>query len=317
MTGYLLRRVGQAFLVVVIVSIVTFVLSRLLPGDPARAILGLRATPAQVKAFTEARGYDEPLVVQYGLYVSRLLHGDLGFSYALNQDVSELIAQRLPPTVLLLGLAALVAVVLAVPLGLLQAIRRNHPVDYVVTGASFVFYSMPSFWLGLLLITVFAVNLSLFPPGAPQGSTADVLANPQGLVLPVATLALVTLAEFSRYMRSSALDNLGEQYVNTARSKGASERHVLYHHVLRNSLVPIVTLLGLRLPHVLNGALITEGVFNYPGIGRLFWNATQMQDYPVLLGVTLVVAIGTVAGSLIADIVYAVLDPRVRYGKES
>lgn len=315
MIAYLIRRVAQAFLVIVIVSIVTFVLSRLLPGNPARAILGLRATPAQVEAFTQARGYDEPLVVQYGMYVNRLLHGDLGFSYDLNQDVAALIAQRLPPTVLLLGLAAIVAVVLAVPLGLLQATRRNRPVDYALTGASFVFYSMPSFWLGLLLITVFAVNMNLLPPGAPQGSMANVLANPAGLILPVATLALVTLAEFSRYMRSSALDNLGEHYVTTARAKGASERRILSHHVLRNSLVPIVTLLGLRLPHVLNGALITEGVFNYPGIGRLFWNATQTQDYPVLLGVTLVVAIGTVAGSLIADIVYAVLDPRVRYVK--
>ncbi|MQA84074.1 MAG: ABC transporter permease subunit [Streptosporangiales bacterium] len=313
MTFYLIRRVGQAFVVVVIVSIVTFILSRLLPGEPARAILGLQASPVQIEAFRQARGYDEPLIVQYGMYVDRLLHGDFGFSYKENETVAALVAQRLPPTVLLVGLSVVVAVILAVPLGMLQATRRNRPIDYGLTGASFVFYSMPSFWLGLLLITLFAVYLDVLPAGAPQGSMSSVLAEPAGLVLPVMTLALVTLAEFSRYMRSSTLDNLGEGYVSTARAKGASERRVLYHHVLRNALVPIVTLLGLRLPAILNGALITEGVFNYPGIGRLFWQATQSQDYDVLLGVTLIVAVGTVAGSLIADVSYAVLDPRVRY----
>lgn len=313
MTFYLVRRGAQALLVVVIVSILTFVESRLIPGDPARAILGLHARPEQLAAFREAQGYNDPLPLQYLHYVNQLFHGDLGFSYKMNQSVVDLIAQRLPPTVLLVGLATLVAVVLAVPLGMLQATRRNQPIDYGLTGASFVFYSMPSFWLGLLLITVFAIQLGVLPPGAPQGSFLDVLSQPAGLILPVMTLALVTLAEFSRYMRSSTLDNLGQDYVTTARAKGASERSVLYGHVLRNSVVPIVTLLGLRLPQILNGALITEGVFNYPGIGRLFWEAAQSQDYPVLLGVTLIVAVGTVVGSLVADLCYAVLDPRVRY----
>lgn len=313
MTFYLLRRVAQAFLVIVIVSVLTFVESRLIPGDPAHAILGLHASPEQLAAFRKEQGYDDALPLQYLNYVNQLLHGDLGFSYKMNQSVVDLIAQRLPPTVLLVGLATLVAVVLALPLGMLQATRRNHLIDYTLTGAAFVFYSMPSFWLGLLLITFFAISLGILPPGAPQGSFLDVLSNPAGLVLPVMTLALVTLAEFSRYMRSSTLDNLGQDYVNTARAKGVSERGVLYSHVLRNSLVPIVTLLGLRLPQILNGALITEGVFNYPGIGRLFWEAAQAQDYPVLLGVTLVVAVGTVVGSLAADLTYAVLDPRVRY----
>lgn len=313
MIFYLVRRVLQALLVVWIVSVITFILSRLLPGEPARAILGLRATPVQIEAFRQARGYDEPLIVQYWMYVGRLAHGDLGFSYKLNETVAGLVAQRLPPTILLVGLAVLVAVILAVPLGMLQATRRNTPIDYALTGVSFIFYSMPSFWLGLLLITIFAVQLGMFPPGAPQGSFSDVLASPAGLVLPVMTLALVTLAEFSRYMRSSTMDNLTQDYVGTARAKGASQSRVLYRHVLRNSLIPIVTLLGLRLPAVLNGALITEGVFNYPGIGRLFWQATQSQDYDVLLGVTLIVAVGTVVGSLLADVIYAVLDPRIRY----
>lgn len=313
MVFYLIRRVLQALIVIVIVSMVTFFLSRLLPGDPARAILGLKATHAQLEAFREMQGYNDPIFVQYWNYITRLLHGDLGFSYKQNQTVVALVQQRLPPTVLLLGLSTAAAVVIAVPLGLLQATRRNQPIDYGLTGASFVFYSMPSFWLGVLLIAIFAVHLNVFPSGAPQGSFLNVVMHPGGLVLPVATLALVTLAEFSRYMRSSTLDNLGESYVGTARAKGASEVRILYRHVMRNALVPIVTLLGLRLPHILDGALITEGVFNYPGIGRLFWKATQAQDYPVLLGVTLIVAVATVVGSLIADLLYAVLDPRVRY----
>lgn len=315
MALFLLRRAAQALLVIVIVSIVTFLLSRLLPGDPARAILGLHATHAQLEAFRQEQGYNDPLIVQYWDYVSRLLHGDLGFSYKQNESVVVLLQQRLPPTALLIGLSIVVAVLLAVPLGLLQATRRYTPLDYGLTGASFVFYSMPSFWLGVLLITIFAVYLRVLPSGAPQGSILNVLAHPAGLVLPVATLALVTVAEFSRYMRSSTLDNLGEGYVDTARAKGASERRVLYRHIMRNALVPIVTLLGLRLPHILDGALITEGVFNYPGIGRLFWDATQSHDYPILLGVTLIVSVATVVGSLLADIVYAVLDPRVRYVK--
>lgn len=313
MVFYLIRRVLQALIVIVIVSVVTFFLSRLLPGDPARAILGVKATHAQLEAFRDAQGYNDPVFVQYWNYIVRLLHGDLGFSYKQNQTVVALVEQRLPPTVLLLGLSTAAAVILAVPLGLLQATRRNQPIDYGLTGASFVFYSMPSFWLGVLLITIFAVHLNVFPSGAPQGSFLNVVLHPGGLVLPVATLALVTLAEFSRYMRSSTLDNLGEGYVGTARAKGASEGRILYRHIMRNALVPIVTLLGLRLPHILDGALITEGVFNYPGIGRLFWKATQAQDYPVLIGVTLIVAIATVIGSLIADLLYAVLDPRVRY----
>ncbi|MGH3505419.1 MAG: ABC transporter permease [Nocardioidaceae bacterium] len=313
MVFYLVRRVLQALIVIVIVSLVTFFLSRLLPGDPARAILGVKATHAQLEAFRAAQGYNDPTFVQYWNYIVRLLHGDLGFSYKQNQTVVALVEQRLPPTVLLLSLSTAAAVVIAVPLGLLQATRRNQPIDYGLTGASFVFYSMPSFWLGVLLITIFAVHLGVFPSGAPQGSFFNVVMHPGGLVLPVATLALVTLAEFSRYMRSSTLDNLGEGYVETARAKGASEARILYRHIMRNALVPIVTLLGLRLPHILDGALITEGVFNYPGIGRLFWKATQAQDYPVLLGVTLIVAVATVIGSLIADLLYAVLDPRVRY----
>lgn len=313
MTGYLLRRIVQAVAVVFGVTVIVFVLLHLLPGGPARAILGNRATPLQVHLFNVANGYNRPLPVQYGLWIGQLLRGNLGFSYQLNQSVASLISERLPKTLLLSGVSTLIALAVAVPLGILQAVRRNSAIDYALTGAAFVFYATPTFFLGLLLIIFLAVDLQAFPAEAPQGTIGSVLANPQGLVLPVATLALVTIAAFSRYMRSSIMDNLAEDYVRTARAKGVSNRAVLFAHVLRNGLIPIATLLGLSLPVIISGALITESVFNYPGMGLLFWNAAQTRDYPILLGVTVIVGVATVLGSLLADIAYAVLDPRVRY----
>jgi peptide/nickel transport system permease protein len=312
-TAYSIRRIGQGLVVVVAVSFITFLEAHLLPGNPARAILGVHASSAQIAAFDRANGYNERLPVQYLDYVDRLIHGNLGFSYQQNQSVAALLGERLPATVILVGLSVVAALVGAVPLAILQAVRRNKPVDYALTGVSFTFYSMPTFWLGLMLIMLLAVKAHVFPPVAPQGSAGQILAHPLGLVLPVATLAFGSIASFSRYLRSSLLDNLTEDYVRTARAKGCSRRGVLYRHVFRNALAPIITLVGLSLPGILSGALITETVFNYPGMGLLFWNSALSQDYPVLLGVTIVVALGTVAGSLLADLLYAVADPRVRY----
>jgi peptide/nickel transport system permease protein len=313
MTGYCIRRFGQGIVVVIAVSFITFFEAHLLPGNPARAILGVHASSAQIAAFNAENGYNKPLPVQYADYIVRLLHGNLGFSYQQNQTVAALLGERLGPTVILVGLSVVVALIVAAPLAALQAVRRNHPVDYALTGASLTFYSMPTFWLGLMLIMLLAERVRLFPPVAPQGDSAQILEHPLGLVLPVATLALVSIASFSRYLRSSLLDNLAEDYVRTARAKGCSRFSVLYRHVFRNALAPVITLVGLSLPGILSGALITESVFNYPGMGLLFWQSALSADYPVMLGVTIVVAIATVAGSLLADILYAVADPRVRY----
>ncbi len=314
MTTYLLRRILQAIAVVLLVTVIVFILLRLLPGGPARAILGQQATPAQVTAFNHEQGYDQSIVVQYGHYLVRLLHGNLGYSFKLNQSVTSLLAQRLPKTLLLTVLATVVALAVAVPLGMLQATRRNRPTDYVVTGLAFVLYAMPIFFLGLILIIVFAQTLHWFPSEAPQGnSVAAVLSQGNALVLPVATLSLITIAAFSRYARSATLDNLGEDYVRTARAKGAHEPRVLARHVAPNALVPVVTLLGLYVPYLFGGSLVTEAMFNYPGMGLLFWNAAQTRDYPILLAVALIVALATVAASLVVDLIYAVLDPRVRY----
>lgn len=312
MTSYLIRRLWHALLVVVGVTIVVFIMLHMLPGGPARAILGIRATPAAIAAFNHANGYDRPLVIQYGVWVSHLVTGQLGYSYKLNQSVASLIADRLPKTVLLVGLANLFALVFAIPLGLLQARRRNSALDYSVTGIAFIFYSMPLFWLSLLLVIIFSIDVRWFPPEAPQGSLAQVLTAPGGLVLPVAALTLITIALFSRYMRSSAIDSLTQDYIRTAQAKGLGDVKLLRRHVLRNSLLPTITLIGLTLPVVVSGALLVESVFNFPGMGLLFWNAAQAQDYPVLLACTVVVGIATAIGSLLADLLYMVVDPRIR-----
>jgi peptide/nickel transport system permease protein len=312
-TGYLVRRIGQGVIVVIVVTFITFFEAHLVPGNPARAVLGVHASAAQIAAFNQENGYNHPLVIQYFAYIGRLLHGNLGFSYQLNQSVAALLGERLPATVILVGLSVIVAFLVAIPLAILQAVRRNKASDYVLTGLALTFYSTPTFWLGLALIDIFAVRAHIFPSSAPSGTALQVLEHPSGLVLPVLTLALVSIASFSRYLRSSVLDNLTEDYVRTARAKGASERRILYGHVFRNAVAPLITLIGLSLPNILSGALITESVFNYPGMGLLYWNSALSSDYPVMLGVTIVVAVGTVVGSLLADVLYAMADPRVRY----
>jgi peptide/nickel transport system permease protein len=312
-TGYVVRRLGQAIVVLLLVSVIVFVMLHELPGGTARAVLGERATNVSIAQFNQQHGLDKPLPVQYWTWLKAVLHGDLGFSYLQNESVAQLLSERLPKTTLLAGLSVLLALLISIPLGFLQALRRNRPVDYAFTGVTFVFYSMPAFWLALVLITVFAINLRWLPAQAPQGSIASILSQPEGLVLPVLTITLVSVAFFSRYVRSSTLENLMQDYVRTARAKGASTRRVALRHVLRNALVPVVTLVGLALPFIFAGTLISEEVFNYPGMGLLYYNAAVARDYPVLLGVTLVVGAATVIGSLLADICYALLDPRVRY----
>jgi peptide/nickel transport system permease protein len=312
LTAYLIRRTLHALIVLFGVSLIVFVLLHLLPGGPARASLGVRANPSSIKAFNAEYGLNQPLPIQYVEWISQVIRGNLGFSYKLNQSVNSLLIENIPRTLVLTGSATLIAIGVAVPLGVLQAVRRNSAADYVVTGFALIFYSMPSFFLGLVLIIVFSDVLPIFPPTGPT-ATAPLLTQLPNLVLPVATLTLITVALFSRYMRSSALENLAEDYVRTAKAKGASILRVLFRHVLPNALLPVITLVGLSVPGILGGALIVESLFNYPGMGLLFWNAAQTEDFPTMLGTILVVGLAVVLGSLLADIFYGVADPRVRY----
>lgn len=314
MIGFLIRRFLQALVVTFIVTIVTFILLHLLPGGPIRALLGPRATPQQIAHYNVLYGYNRPLVVQYWKWIIQLLHGNLGYSVKLNETVAYGITQALPKTIVLIGLGTVVSLIFGIPLGIYQAVKRYTVGDYVLTGISFIGYATPTFFIGVLLIDWFAVSLRIFPTEAPQGNTlGQVLSQPLGLVLPVLTYAFLGYAGWSRYMRSSVMDNLVQDYVRTARAKGASERRVLWGHIFRNSLITIVTLLGLSLPALVGGAVIIEVVFNYPGMGLLFYNAAQNYDFQMLLGVTLIGTIATILGNLLADIGYAALDPRVRY----
>jgi peptide/nickel transport system permease protein len=310
--GFIIRRFGQSIVVVIGVTIATFILLHLLPGSPIRAILGPRATPLAVHQLTVELGLNKPIPVQYAVWVNNLLHLNLGYSYKLDQPVTALLAERIPKTLFLVGASLILAIVIAIPLGVVMAVRRTKPDDYVLTGLSFIFYSMPTFWLGLLLIGLFSAILNWFPPEAPQDQFS-VFSQLNGMVLPIATLTLVTVALFSRYMRSSVLEQTVQDYVRTARSKGLSNNAVLFHHVLRNALIPVITLIGLSLGGILSGAVVVESVFNYPGMGLLFFQSAVDDDFPVLLGVTVVVALATVLGNLVADLLYAVIDPRIRY----
>jgi peptide/nickel transport system permease protein len=314
MTGYLLRRTGHAVVVLIIVTIIVFSILHFLPGSPARALLGVHATPAAIAAFNDANGYNRSLPIQYLDYLNRLIHGNLGFSYHFDQPVGSLLALDLPKSALLIGSAYVIALLIAVPVGVVQALRRYKLSDNVMTTLSFIGYAMPTFWLGILLLVVFSSTIRLFPPEGPQGASVSAsLSDPGALVLPVATLTIVTVAQFSRFMRSAAIDTLLQDYVRTAMAKGTSRWQMVRRHLLRNSILPLITLIGLSLPGVLSGAIIVEVLFNYPGMGWLFWTATGAHDYPVLMGFTVVVAAATVVGNLLADIAYAAADPRVRY----
>jgi peptide/nickel transport system permease protein len=312
--GYLIRRVAQAIIVLIIVTVITLALVHLFPGGPIRAMLGPRATPVQVAYYNNLYGFNQPFYIQYIKWVGQILQGNFGFSAKLNQSVASLIAQDLPKTIVLVALGTIVSLGFGIPLGMYQAVKRYTVGDYVLTGVSFLGYATPTFFVGLLLVEWFAVDTHFFPPFAPQSSTLlGVLSQPRALVLPVIAYAFVLYALWSRYMRSSVMDNLVQDYVRTARAKGAGERRILWGHIFRNSLISIVTLLGLSLPTLVAGAIFIEVVFNYPGMGLAFYNAALNVDYQVLLGFTVLATIATILGNLLADLSYAILDPRVRY----
>jgi peptide/nickel transport system permease protein len=317
MTWYLIRRVGQAAAVVVGVMILTFILLHLEPGSVARAVLGQQATAARVAIFDHAYGLSKPLYEQFAVYVRQLMQGNLGVSYQLQQPVSTLIAQRLPRDALLLGLSTAVALIIGVPMGIYQAVHHNQLVDDAAAWTWFTLYSVPDFLEAFLLIALLCVQFHIFLPGFPGGveTAGGVLADWRALVLPVAVLSVNSVATFSQYARASGIQALASDYVRVARAKGLTRRMVLTRHVLRNALLPIITILGLSLPRIVAGAVIAESIFNFPGMGLLFWQSALSHDFPVMLGATLIIGVTTVTGNLAADIAYGILDPRVRHGR--
>jgi peptide/nickel transport system permease protein len=317
MTGYLIRRAGQSIAVVIGVIILTFILLHMEPGNVARSVLGLRATPARVAIFDDLYGLNKPLYQQFIVYVRQLFEGNLGISYQYQQPVSSLIAQRLPRDAILLGLSTLLALLIGVPSGIYQARRHNRLADDLLASTWFTLYSAPDFMEALLLIALICVQFHILPPAFPGGVTSvgGLFADWPALVLPVAVLSINSVAGFSQYVRSTALQTLAEDYIRAARAKGLSERLVMTRHVLRNSLLPVITILGMSLPDIVGGAVIAESVFNFPGMGLLFWQAALAHDFPVMLGGTLIIGVATVIGNLAADVAYSMLDPRIRYGR--
>jgi len=312
-TAYLLRRLGTSIVVLIGISIFIYLLLHAIYPSPARAVLGLKANNAQINAWNQENGFSRPVIEQYLSYMNGLLHGNLGYSYADNQTVASLFAERLARSIYLSGMSLLLAILIALPLGIFQAAKRNSLGDSVATSAAFILYSMPSFALGLILIQVFALSFPIFSFEASQSTSIwTVILDWRAMFLPILTLTLITVALFSRYMRSSSIDVLAQDYIKVARAKGLSERLVLMRHLVRNASLPMVTLIGLSLPFLLAGNLITEYLFNYQGLGLLFYNSLGKEDYPVLLAYTLIGAVFVVVGNFVADIALTVADPRIR-----
>ena len=319
MIGYIIRRFLQSIVVVLGVTLVIFLLLQFVPNGGAglaRTDLGTRASAAQIHQFIVQNGFNLPFFDQYWHLLDNYAHLDFGYSYHFNEPVRSLIAQYLPRSLVLVGMSTILALVVAIPLGIFQTVRRNKPSDYVLSSLAFIFYAMPAFVLGPLLILYLAIDNHVFSPNVPPTETVPAMFTDwRDMTLPVITLAALTVAAFSRYMRSSMMDAMTQDFVRTARAKGAKRLRVLVRHALRNALIPIITLLGLSLPQIVSGAVITETVFNFPGMGYLTYRAATQYDVYVVVGTTIVATVATVVGSLLADVLYAVADPRIRYGR--
>lgn len=323
MTTYAIRRVLQTIPILFIISVLLFIMVRSAPGGPLTAA---RRNPniskEQLEAIEEKLGLNDPLPVQYGRWLGNMLKGDLGESIKFRRPVSEMINERIPNTLLLVGVSFLVTLLIAIPIGIWSARKPYSPFDYIVTTVTFIGQSIPVYWLGLGLIVIFYVALKnpisgepFFPVGGmnTRGKEGDLLDTLWHLALPVTALSMGWVAWYSRFLRSSMLDVLHEDYIRTARAKGMKEQMVHYKHALQNAVLPLVTLIALDLPSLFAGALFVETIFSWPGMGRLFWDAAKGRDYPVLLGVVMITATLIIVCNILADLAYGWLDPRVKY----
>ena len=313
MAYYLLRRGLQTLLVLLGVSIVVFSLVHLVPGDPIRVSLGTRFDPETYQALRERAGFDQPLPVQYVDYIGSAITGDLGVSFRSGQPVTAILTERLPATLTLTLAAMVVALLIAVPLGIISAIRQGSKLDYGATMVSQVGVSVPDFWMGILLILLFAGTLGWFPPSGYVSPLENPIEWLHHVTLPAVTIGLVSGSILTRFVRSAVLESLSQDYTRTARAKGLSERDVVRRHVLRNAWVPIVTVTGVQLASLLGGVIVVEVIFGWPGLGRLTLDAVQSRDYPVMQGAVLLFAALFLLVNFVVDLLYAVLDPRISY----
>lgn len=315
MTTYITRRLLFMAPVALLVSFVTFMLIHLVPGDPARVLLGESATPETVAALRAQLGLNRPLPQQYGLWLWQAIHGNLGQSIQLQEPVMQAILQRLPVTAELGLVALLFSVALAIPLGVLAATHRNGGIDWLVNVSSLFGTAIPSFVLGLVLIFVLAVILRPFPPGGYVPFTENPIGNLRDLVLPAITLATGAVAVNLRQVRASMIEVLSQDYIRTAWAKGLRRGRVYYVHALRNALMPLLTIVGLQAGAILAGTVVVETIFLWPGIGQLTVQSILAKDYPVVQGVVLLAALSYMFVNLLVDVSYGVLDPRISYSK--
>lgn len=314
MKGYLVSRIAQGVILLFLVSAVVFAVIHSAPGGPA--LLNQPDTdPALAKELADKLGLNDPIPVQYGRWLGNLIRGNLGKSYQHNDATTTLIVDRIPKTLMLSGVALVVAITLAVPLGVVSAVYRYSVVDAATTGIAYFGVSIPIFWLGIMLIIMFSVELKWLPSsgmvtvGAPPSFT-DLISH---LIMPALVLSTWPLAQLTRYVRSSMVEVLTQDYIRTARSKGVTEQRVLTQHALRNGLIPVVTVLGILTPQLLSGAVVTETIFAWPGLGRLAVDSAITRDYPVMMGVTLLASSLVVLSNIVVDLTYAILDPRITY----
>ncbi len=313
MTAYVVRRCGTSLIILIGISIFTFGLLHIVYPSPARVVLGPRASLLAIAVWNQEHGFAGSVFSQYWHYVDGVLHGNFGYSFKLNQSVAALFNERWMLSLWLSGTSLVLSVLVAIPLGIYQAVKRNTIGDNVTTSLAFTAYAMPDYLLYLIAIQIFALSFKIFSYEASQSNNLiTVIGDWRQMTLPIICMTLLVLAGYSRYMRSAAMDTLAQDYIKVARAKGLPERLVLLRHLVRNACLPMITLVGLSIPSLLSGNLIAEVVFNYNGLGLLFYNSLQNEDYPVLLAYTLIGAILTVLGNLVADVALTVADPRIR-----
>ncbi|MCR2823086.1 ABC transporter permease [Lederbergia panacisoli] len=316
MISYIIRRTLMAIPLLLGISILSFAIIQLAPGDPTTLMMDPTLKPADQAKFREKYGLDDPVPKQYVVWLGKMAKGDFGTSIIeRGVPVSEMVMARLPNTLLLMGVSTILAILVAVPLGIFSSMRPYTIRDYTVTVGSFLGVATPSFWLGLMLILFFGVQLKWFPTGgvATLNAPFSIWDRIHHLIMPAFVLAAADMAALTRYTRSSMLDVLQQDYIRTAKSKGFKESKVVLKHGLRNGLIPIITIFGLMIPSFISGAAITETVFSWPGLGRLFIESAFTRDYPVIMALTVISAVFVVIGNLIADILYAIFDPRIEY----
>ena len=304
MINFLLKRVAYAFLILIGITFITFILTYIIPADPVRMLAGRSATPETVESIRQQLGLDKPLIIQYLNYLFNLLQGDLGRSYVQKTQVTELIMSRLPATLLLMVGAIFFELLIGLTVGIISSVKRGTNLDKILTTISFVGISAPQFVVGLILLYLFAYKLDFLPLGG-YGTISH-------LILPALTLGITGGGWYGRMTRSSMIDVLRQDYIRTAKAKGASNSRIVLIHALRNAILPIIAMIGLDIGIFMSGAVVVESVFGWPGIGQLAWQAIQRLDIPIIVGVTIVAATFIILGNLIADIASAISDPKIR-----